>query len=113
MADDSLAIIIEGRREDWPGGARLLTPCKSCRERNRLTVWFGAELAPDGNEVWYRITEEAIHRMREKTPRARGACLVDALVTWMTPDRQLGPNSTASRSGSGEDGYLWIKRYGD
>ena len=31
--------------------------------------------------------------MREKTPRARGACFVDALITWMTPERQLGPRA--------------------
>ena len=29
--------------------------------------------------------------MRERTPSARGVCLVDALIAWMTPDRQLGP----------------------
>ncbi len=38
MADDELAIIIEGRREDWPGGARTLTPWKPCREPSRADL---------------------------------------------------------------------------
>ena len=29
--------------------------------------------------------------MPEKTPRARRGRLVDALIVWITPDRQLGP----------------------
>ena len=49
--------------------------------------------------------------MRERTPRARGACLVDALVTWMTPDRQLGPE--LNRFQVQVLGGLWIERYGD
>ncbi len=73
MADDELAIIIEGRREGWPSGARTLTPCKPCREPNRRTYWFGAELGPDGTEIWFRIDSEAIHRMPERTPRDRAA----------------------------------------
>ena len=67
-----------------------------------------------GNEVWFRIASEAIHRMREKTPRARGECLVDALITWMTPDRQLGAELNRFQVHVlGEGGYLWIERYGD
>ena len=49
--------------------------------------------------------------MREKTPRARGACFVDALITWMTPERQLGHRFQVHVLG--EDGYLWIERHGD
>ena len=114
MADDSLAVVIEGRRDDWPGGARLLMPCPPSREPNGRTYWFGAELDPDGRQLWFRITSEAIHRMREKTPRARGACFVDALITWMTPERQLGPELNRFQVHVlGEDGYLWIERYGD
>ena len=114
MADDSLAVVIEGRRGDWPGGPRLLMPCPPSREPNRRTWWFGAELDPAGEQVWFRVTSEAIHRMREKTPRARGACLVDALITWMTPERQLGPELNRFQVHVlGEDGYLWIERYGD
>ena len=40
------AIVIEGTREDWPGGPRTLTPLDPAREPNRQTFWFGAELAP-------------------------------------------------------------------
>ena len=44
--DDGLAIIIEGKREDWPGGPRTLTPRASGREPNGRTLWYGAELNP-------------------------------------------------------------------
>ena len=113
MADGELAIVIAGRREDWPGGPQTLTPREPTREPNG-TLWFGAELDPAGGQVWFRITSEAIHRMREKTPRARGACFVDALITWMTPERQLGPELNRFQVHVlGEDGYLWIERHGD
>ena len=79
-----LAVVIEGTREDWPGGARTLTPRYPTREPNG-TFWFGAEL-PAGDQVWFRIAEEAIGRMPEKTPRDRGARLVDALIVWIVPD---------------------------
>ena len=97
MADDSLAVVIEGRRDDWPGGLRLLMPCPPSREPNGRTYWFGAELDPAGSQLWFRVTSEAIHRMREKTPRARGACFVNRFQVHVL----------------GEDGYLWIERYGD
>ena len=41
--------------EDWPGGPRTLTPRASGRERNGRTLWYGAELNPDGPQVWFRI----------------------------------------------------------
>ena len=69
-------IVIAGTREDWPGGAQTLTPRDPTREPNGR-LWFGAELDPDGSQVWFRITAEAVGRMREKTPRARGARLID------------------------------------
>ena len=71
MTGGELAIVIEGRREDWPGGARTLTPRDPTLEPNG-TFWFGAELDPDGGQVWFRIAEEAIGRMPEKdAPRPR------------------------------------------
>ena len=69
MTGGELAIVIEGTREDWPGGARTLTAREPTREPNG-TFWFGAELGPAGDQVWFRIAEEAIGRMPEKTPRA-------------------------------------------
>ena len=85
------AIVIDVTREDWPGGPRTLTPLDPNREPNRQTFWFGAELAPGGNQVWFRITLEAVHRMEEKTPDARGNRLVDALLAWRSdaPDHRL------------------------
>ena len=49
--DRRLAIVIAGRREDWPGGARTLTPHPPSREPNGRTCWFGAELDPDGDRA--------------------------------------------------------------
>ena len=81
------AIVIEGTREDWPSGPRTLTPLDPYREPNQQTFWFGAEFAPDGNQVWFRITLEAIHRMQEEAPGARGNRLVDTLLAWLSDDR--------------------------
>ena len=91
MTGDGPQIVIKGRREDWPGGARTLTPRAPGREPNRQTFWFGAELDPDGSQVWFRITSEAVRRMREGDAVARGERLVDALLAWLTPSRRLGP----------------------
>ena len=84
------AIVIEGTHEDWLGGPRTLTPLEPYREPTQ-TFWFGAELAPGDNEVWFRITYEAIQGMREDTPQTRGACLVERLFAWLgeDPARQL------------------------
>ena len=77
MTGVELAIVIEGSREDWPRGQRTLTPHDPIREPNGRTLWFGAGLDPDGEQVWFRIDEDAIGRMPEKTPTARGDRLVD------------------------------------
>ena len=68
-------------RGDALGGVSVVT----------VTFWFGAELNPDAGQVWIRVAEEAIGRMPEKTPGDRGRRLVDALIVWITPDRQLEP----------------------
>ena len=81
------AIVIEGTREDWPGGPRTLTPLDPHREPNRQTFWFGAELDPGDGRVSFRITLEAIHRMQEQTPAGRGNRLIDTLLIWLSDDR--------------------------
>ena len=48
--------------------------------------------------------------MPEKTPRARGARLVDALIVWITPDRQLGPGLNRFEVRVSEAGDTWIER---
>ena len=85
------AIVIDVTREDWPGGPRTLTPLDPNEEPNRQTIWFGAELAPGGSQMWFRITLEAVHRIQKKTPGARGKRLIDALLAWLSddPDHQL------------------------
>ena len=108
-----MAIVIEGTREDWPGGARTLTAREPTREPNG-TFWFGAELDPDpdpdGDQVWFRIAEEAVGRMPEKTPRDRGARLVNALIVWITPDRQLQLGLNRFEVRVSEAGDTWIER---
>ena len=48
--------------------------------------------------------------MPEKTPRARGAGLVDALIVWITPDRQLEPGLNRLEVRVSEAGDTWIER---
>ena len=79
-----MAIVIAGTREDWPGGPRTLTPREPTREPNG-TLWFGAELDPDGDQVWFRIAPAAVARMPAATPADRGRLLVDALIFWGAP----------------------------
>ena len=109
MTGGELAVVIEGRREDWPGGSRTLTAREPTREPNG-TFWFGAELGPDAEQVWFRIAEEAVGRMPEKTPRDRGARLVDALIVWITPARQLKPGLNRFEVQVSEAGDTWIER---
>ena len=52
-------------------------PRDPTREPNG-SFWFGAELEPDGCQVWFRITGKAVGRMLAETPSARDQCLVDA-----------------------------------
>ena len=81
------AIVIEGTREDWPRVRRMLIPLRPHQDPNRDTTWFGAKLSPGDSEVWFRITSEAIYRMQKQTPAGRGDRLVDALVAWLSDDR--------------------------
>ena len=110
MADSEFAIVIAGRRGDWPGGPQTLTPREPTREPNG-TLWFGAELDPAaGGQVWFRIAEEAISRMPAETPAGRGRRLVDALIVWITPDRQLEPGINRFEVRVSEAGDTWIER---
>ena len=81
------AIVIEGTREDWPGGPRTLPPLDPDQVPSRQTTWFGALVDPDGREVWFRITMEAVRQMQEETPGACANRLVDALLAWLSDDR--------------------------
>ena len=62
------------------------------------------------SQVWFRIDDEAIGRMPEKTPAARGQRLVDALIVWITPDRQLEPGINRFEVRVSEPGDTWIER---
>ena len=66
MADGELAIVIDGRRGDWPGGPQTLTPREPTREPNG-TLWFGAELDPAGGQVWSGQSSEKRRRLDELT----------------------------------------------
>ena len=92
----------------WPRAARS----EPGREPNRQTFWFGAELDPDGSQVWFRITSEAVRRMREGDAVARGERLVDALLAWLTPARRLGPEVNRFQVLVSDDGDTRLERYG-
>ena len=62
--------------------------------------------------MWFRITSKAVHRMREETPAARGGRLVDALLAWLTPDRQLGPDVNRFQVQVSDDGDTRLEGYG-
>ncbi len=100
---------IAGTREDWPDGPRTLTPREPTREPHG-TLWFGAELDPDGDQVWFRIAEDAVGRMPAETPADRGRRLVDALIVWITPDRQLEPSINRFEVRVSEAGDTWLER---
>ena len=51
--------------------------------------------------------------MREKTPGARGGCLIDVLLAWMTADRQLAPELNRFQVCVSDNGDTTIDRYGD
>ena len=46
----------------------------------------------------------------QKPARARGARLIDALLAWLTPDRQLHPERNRFEVRVFEDGDTWIER---
>ena len=107
---DEPQIVIAGTRTDWPGGPRTLTPRDAYLEPNRRTFWFGADLAPDGSQVWFRIASDAVRRMPEPTPGARGDRLIDALLVWMQPDRPLRRDLNRFEVRVSDDGDTWIER---
>ena len=48
--------------------------------------------------------------MPEKTPTARGRRLVDALIVWITPNRQFEPGLNRFETRVSEAGDTWIER---
>ena len=79
MTDKNPAIVIAGMRSDWPDGPRTLRPRQATREPNGA-LWFGADLDGSDDQVWFRINQESIGQMPDKTPEAKGRRLVDALL---------------------------------
>ena len=107
MLASEQAIVIAGTGEDWPDG-RTLTPRKPTREPNG-TLWFGADLDPKGDQVWFWMEEEAIRRMPDATPEARGRRL-DALHVWLAADRSLKCGINPFEIRVAENGDTWIAR---
>ena len=77
MPDSEHAIVIAATAEDWPDG-RTLTPRRTTREPNG-TLWFGADLDREGDQIWFRIDENGIRRIPHATPEGRGRRVLDAL----------------------------------
>ena len=109
MADAEEAILITGRRDDWPGGPRTLTPRKATREPNGV-LWFGAEFEGSDDQVWFRIDEGSIGRLPDQTPEARGRRLLDALLTRVgKSDLQLRSALNRFEVCVSERGDTWIE----
>ena len=81
-------IVIEGTREDWPGGPRTLTRLDPAGRPRPTTFRFGALVEPDGLLVWFRIDSDEMQLLLENTPEdtpeARGARLVAAMIAWLS-----------------------------
>ena len=60
--------------------------------------------------MWFRVASGAVRRMQQETPGARGGCLIDALLVWMKPYRQLGPNINRFQAVVAHNGDIWIER---
>ena len=93
MTGDEPDIVIAGTRGDWAGGARTLTPRDPCPE-------------PDGQELLVRRRSRPRRQpgvvpdhLGRRPPDAAGdarsprrAPDLDALLAWMKPYGQLGPD---------------------
>ena len=108
MPDSEEAIIIAAAADDWLDG-RTLTPRRATCEPNG-TLWFGADLDREGDQVWFRIEEEAIRRMPDATPQGRGRRVLDALHVWLAADRSLRCGINRFEVRVAESGYTWIER---
>ena len=73
------------------------------------TLRFGAEL-DEGDQVWFQIEEEAIRRMPDRNPEARGRRLLDALRVWLAADRSLRSEINRFEVQVTENGDTWIER---
>ncbi len=82
---------------------------RAIRGRN-CSRYVTAELDPPPARCWFRIAEEAIGQMPAETPAGRGRRLVDALIVWITPDRQLQPGINRFEVRVSEAGDTWIER---
>lgn len=108
MPDIEQTIVISAEAEDWPDG-HSLTPRPATREPNG-SLWFGADLQREGDQVWFRIEEEAIQRMPDTTPEGRGRRVLDALQVWVAADRPLRCGINRFEVLVNQHGGTWIER---
>ena len=88
MTGGELAIVIEGRRGDWPRGARTLTPREPTREPNGTPLVRGRPRPRRQPGVVPDRRRRPSAGCGRRHPHARGERLVDALLAWLTPNRQ-------------------------
>ena len=58
-----------------------------------------------------RITAASVGDGGRRHLHARGERVVDALLAWLTPDRQLGPEINRFQVRVWQDGDPWIEPY--
>ena len=87
MTGDGPTIAIEGTREDWPRRRSNPDAARPQPRTERADLLVRRRARPGRHPA-----VEAVRRMREQTPVARGDRLVDVLLAWMPPDHPLDPD---------------------
>ena len=108
---DGPTTVIEGTREDWPGGARTLTLRDPSRKPNGHTFWFGAELAPDGNQSV--VPDHFGGRPLDEGADARRGPAATAWSTSSRLDAAGPPVGPRPQPWVSDDGDTRIERYDD
>ena len=78
--------------------------------RAQRSPLVGAELDPEGDQVWFHIEEESIRRMPDRTPEARGRRLLEGLHVWLAADPALRCEINRFEVRVAANGDTWIER---
>ena len=101
------------RRRSNPDAERPLTPSDPSGKPNGHTFWFGAELAPDGNQSVVPDHFEGRPPDEGADARRGPAATAWSTLAWMPPDHPLDPDQNRFQVWVSDDGDTRIERYGD